>query len=149
MPDPANPLFTGRMRTLQYMSGLAVLGSCLVFALLIGGGWSWPPFLLAPGIAILGLAAAGLITHFAIASLEPSEEQLRVVAADRRARNKVLLPVNLCMGLGVGVIAGSIPSYWPDVMFGVMMLAAGVAVPAALLPGALRKARAKQASNGW
>ena len=131
---------------MQYASGASVLFACTVFALLIGKHWSWPPFAVGPLIAAAALGLNAIIVRRTVAAFEPSREQLDRLASRRRAGNKVLVPVLVAMGIGFGLVAGSIPSYWPDALFGLLMISTSVIGPLLLLPMIKRRYAAQRQS---
>jgi MFS family permease len=147
MSDPANRVFTGRYRAMQYVSFACILFACIVFAMLVGKHWAWGPFILAPVIVAIGAGSNALMVRTATSWLRPTEEQLRRAASRRRVRNTVIVPSYITFGIGFGLIAGSIPSYWVDVAVGVLILLMSVLVPLAMLPSLKRRADAQRATR--
>lgn len=85
------------------------------------------------------LVTNALLVRTTVAAFEPTQEQLDRLAARRRASNKVLAPALVMMGVGFGLIAGRIPSYWPDLFFGLLMLLTALIVPLTFLQRAKRR----------
>ena len=144
MSDPADRLFTGRYRAMQYFGFACILFACTVFAVVIGKHWAWGPFILAPALVAIGAGANALIVRRAIAWLQPSDAQLQRPVSHRRQRNTVIVPGYVTFGIGFGLIAGSIPSYWADLAIGLLILVMTV-VPLAMLPSLKRRAAAHRA----
>jgi MFS family permease len=144
MSEPADRLFTGRYRAMQYVSFAYILFTCVLFALLLGKYWSWGPFILAPVIVAIGAGANAQMARKAISWLRPTEEHLRRAASRRRVRNRVTLPAYITFGIGFGLIAGSIPSYWADAALAALILLMSVLVPLAMLPALKRRAEAQR-----
>jgi hypothetical protein len=98
-------------------------------------------------IALVGLGANDLLARAAISSFHPTDEDLRRLAPRRRQRNLVLYPVYAAFGIGCGLIAGSIPSYWPDAISGLLVILIGVLLPLAMLPSLKRRTALRRASQ--
>jgi hypothetical protein len=145
--DPEDRLFTGRLRVMQYVSDACIVFACAVFAVVVGKHWDWSPFLLAAGLVAVGAGANALLVHAASKRFRLNEEQRRRAAARRRTRNTVVVPSYITFGVGFGLIAGSIPSYWADLAMGVFMLGVTVLLPLAMLPAIRRRVAAHQSSG--
>src|SRR5436190_12883970 len=115
MSDPADRLVSGGLRLVQYVADVSVLLSGTAFAVAVGKHWAWGPFIVAPVVVAAGAAANALVVRVAITYFRPTEELLNRYKARRRNRNAVIVPAYPTVGIGVGLIAGSIPSYWPDI----------------------------------
>lgn len=144
---PADRLFSGRLRLLQYVSDACVLLACVSFAIIVGRSWAWGPFIASPLIAAAGFIATALVVRAGRHALAPAPEQLLAAEADARLRRTVTIPAYTSIGIGCGVIAGSIESYWPDVLLAASMLGVGVALPLATLPALKRRAAGRRAAG--
>lgn len=147
MSDAGGPLWTGRGRTLQYISQASMLVACAVVAVFVGKDWAWAPFATTVVVVAAGAVANAVIMRTAITALRPTEEQLQLFAARRRRRNAVVVPGYVAIGVGFGLIAGSFRSYWPAVVIGTMIVLTSVVLPLVLLPRLKRRAdelRARQ-----
>jgi hypothetical protein len=82
-------------------------------------------------VVTVGAAATEIVSRIGVAALRPTPEQLGRAASRRRRRNTVVVPAYVPMAIGFGLIAGSIPSYWPDVVLGLMIFVIGVLLPVA------------------
>ncbi len=147
MSDPADRLFTGRYRAMQYVSLACILFACSVFAVVGGQHWAWGPFIVAPVLVAIGAAANALMVRKALSWLKPSDEQRREATSRLRRRNTVIVPMYGTFGIGFGLIAGSIPSYGADAAVGLLILVMTFVVPLAVLPSLKRRAEAQRAAR--
>jgi hypothetical protein len=147
MPDPADRLVTGRLRLLQYIGDAGMLFACVVFALLIGKNWAWGPFLLAPVIVAVAPAASAMLLRYGKTKLRPTDADWQRAIARRRQWMTITVPAYVTFAVGVGLVAGSIPSYWPDVVLGVLIMLFTILLPLALLPVLLRRARSQRTAH--
>ncbi|MCW2856172.1 MAG: hypothetical protein JWR52_1787 [Marmoricola sp.] len=133
MSDAGDRIYTGRYRVMQYVSDALVLFACSTFAVEVGKQWAWGPFIAALLVVAVGVAANETITRRWLASIPANPEQRQRAASRRRLRNTVIVPAYVTFGIGCGLIAGSIPSYGPDVVLGVIFLVFSVLMPLVLL----------------
>jgi hypothetical protein len=148
MPIPAERLFSGRLRLLQYVSDACVLFACVSFAVIVGKSWAWGPFIASPLIAAAGFIATALVVRAGRHAMALTPEELLAAEADARLRGTVTIPGYATIGIGCGVIAGSVQSYWPDVFLAASMLVVGVALPLGMLPALKRRATRRGAASG-
>src|SRR4051794_10495276 len=145
--DPHDRLFTGRLRVMQYLSDACILFACIVFALLVGKHWAWGPCVVAAGIVTVSAGANALMVHMATKRFQLTDEQRRRAAARRRTRNTVIVPSFVTFGIGFGLIAGSLRSYWADVVLGVFILGVTVLLPLLMWPTISRRAAAQRSAR--
>ena len=132
---------------LQYLSDACIILACVVFALVAGKRWAWGPFITA---LLIVAAAAGMnafMVRAVITASRPDDAQRRRLADRQRRRNSVIYPAYATFGIGLGLIAGSIPSYWPDVALGVLIMLTNVLLPLALLPALKRRIQGSHAGD--
>jgi hypothetical protein len=133
-----------RLRTSLYIGDLFIVGACAEFAAVIGRHWSWGPFAVGLVIGVLGIVGTVWIQKIAIRVLRPTRDQLDRARQGLRARNIALLPGYVAFGTSAGLIAGSLRSYWPDVVLTTMVIVLGFLVPLALVRVAQRRAHARR-----
>jgi hypothetical protein len=98
-------------------------------------------------IAAAGFIATALVVRAGRQAMALTPEELLAAEADARLRWTVTIPGYATMGIGCGLIAGSIPSYLPDVLLAASMLTVGVALPLAMLPALKRRASRRGAAG--
>lgn len=135
---------TTRGRTVVYVSDLCIVGAGVVFAFASGRHWSWGPFVLGPTVGVLALGVYAALLGIVIKVVRPEADQLSKMQQGLRQQNLVVLPGYVSIGLCFGFIAGSLRSYWPDLVLALMILVFGLLVPLALLPLVKRKADAQR-----
>lgn len=133
-----------RGRILVYISDLGIVLAGVVFAIAVGRHWSWGPFALGVIVGVFAVFAYAALLGIVVKVVRPDGEQLSKARDGLRQRNLIVIPGYLSIGLCTGLIAGSVPSYWPDVVLALMILVLGVLVPLAFLPLAKRKADAQR-----
>jgi hypothetical protein len=133
------------MRLAVYASSLCVIGACAVVAVRLGTGWSWAFFLCAVAIGALAALTPELIRKFAVSQLQLTPEQVTAMQPRLAARRLVVIPSGLAMGVGIGLIAGSLEAPWIDVAYFVAMLL--LTVPPALIALVVVKRRRPTAPN--
>jgi hypothetical protein len=147
MPIPADRLFTGRLRLFQYFSNACVVVACISFAIIVGKSWAWGPFLAAPVITAAGFIATAWVVRLGRHALALTPDELVAAEADTHLRRTVTIPGYISIGIGCGLIAGSMESYWPDVLLAGSMLVVGVALPLAMLPALKRRAASRRVAS--
>jgi hypothetical protein len=143
-PDRPDPLLSGRIRTLQYLSDAFILFASAVFALFVGTGWAWGPFLVSLLVVGFTVGCNEAVFRAGMRILNATEEQSRLARARHRKRNVVTVPGYLTMAVATGVVAGSLERYWPAVVVGVVFLLTAVVFPLAMLPTVKRRAEARR-----
>jgi hypothetical protein len=139
---------TKRGRAAVLLADLAIVGAGVVIATQPGRRWSWGPFVLGPIVGLLGLGAYAALLRVAIKIFRPDPAQVSEARQRLRQRNPIIVAGYVCIGLFAGLVAGSLRSYRPDVVLGLMILVFAVLVPLAVLPLAKRKADALRARDG-
>lgn len=139
---------TTRGRTLLLVADLGIVGAGVVIATRPGRHWSWGPFVLGPIVGLLGLGAYAALLWAAIKIFRPDPAQVSEARQRLRQRNPIVVAGYVCIGLFAGLVAGSLRSYWPDVVLALMILVFAVLIPLAVLPPAKRKADALHARDG-
>lgn len=92
------------------------------------------PFIVGPALAVVGLGAYLALPRVAAAYFKADADEVAWARARLRERHAIIVPGYVSFGLCCGLIAGSLPAYWPDVVFGLMLLILGIVVPLAALP---------------
>jgi cytochrome bd-type quinol oxidase subunit 2 len=133
---------TERGRTLVYVSDICIVGVGVVLALAVGRHWSWGPFIPGPAVGVLGLSVHAALLGIVVKVFRPDVDQRNKARQGLRQRHLVVIPSYIALGLCVGLIAGALRSYWPDLALAVMVVVFGLLVPLALLPLVKRKADA-------
>lgn len=144
MTHPGDRVYTGRFRVLQYVADGCIVLACATFAALVGRHWAWGPFVLAALLVAAWFAANTAFLTMLIDRIGPSDSERADLRSRLRVRYKVLVPGAVAIAIGFGLIAGSIPSYWPDLGLGVMILILGVALPVLVLLRVRKRAAAER-----
>jgi hypothetical protein len=138
-----------RVRILTYLSDAMIVFSCVGFAVYVGRHWSWGPFALGPLAAAIGLFLYVWLYRILLNTLPQAPELAAREAERRRWQSAVVVPQYLSLGLACGVIAGSIPAYWPDIVFIALAAGLGFLLPLAFLSLAKRRAEAKRSQDTY
>jgi hypothetical protein len=96
---------------------------------MVGKRWAWSPFVVALLMACVWIVANAWVLRVVTAQHHLTDEQWQRISL----RARVLIPSLLSFGICFGLVAGSIPSYWPDALFGSLLLLFGVAPQVILL----------------
>jgi MFS family permease len=143
-PSPSDAAFRGRNRTLAYASAALVVVSSVVVALAVtfdmGGHWEWGPFFASLFVTAVGVACIEGLRRGMVVRAKPTPEQLTRFRESRRVRNPPLNATYMALAIGVGLISGAIPSYWPVVGLALFILAFGIVLPVAILALVRRRA---------
>ena len=129
-----------RLRRLNWLSTVLFLVAVTAIALVGGSGWSWPFFLWGVGAGILTVACMRGMLRLGYALIPLTPEKVAQSKQRVRERYRSLYVSTFAFGVGVGVVAASLRSAWPDIL----LTAAAVLfqLPALImLPRARRRAR--------
>lgn len=140
--DPYGP----RARWLVYASDVCLVGGCASFAINLGRGWSWPLFVWGVIVGLLIPAMSELVRRIASSYMRLTPQQLTEAQPRVRAHRLLVIPGGVATGLGVGLLAGSLMSAWPDVVASVALLLVGLLPALVWLPVIKRKGLASGAT---
>ena len=134
-------------RALLYVADAWIIAAGVIVALAVGKHWAWWPFVLGPIIATAGVGANVALLWIAVRAFRPGKDEMPRFKDGLRLRCIATVPGYGAIGLCVGLIAGSVPSYWPDVALPATILLTGILFPLVLLPFLKRKADAARAAR--
>jgi hypothetical protein len=146
-PERPDPLVAGRMRVMQYVSDGCIVSASVALAVFAGNGWAWGPAVVGPAVVVIAAASNAVMFRVGIAQLKPTNDQLRRARARRRNRNVIIVPAYVTFAVAAAVIAGSLESYWPDIVLGAIVVIATIVAPLVLLPRLKRHAEAMRGSG--
>lgn len=136
-----------RGRVLLYIADAWIIAAGVIVAVAVGKHWAWWPFVLGPIIGAAGIGANVALMRLAVRVFRPSSDEMQRAKVQRRPLRLASFPGYGAFGLCVGLIAGSIPSYWPDIALAAMIFLTGILFPLALFPLFKRKADAARAAR--
>lgn len=134
-------------RRMCWVSDACVLFAVVVFAVTVGTGWWWPPFIGGAAVGVAGVAAYRLQFPVLAAALGVSAQEAARGRAQVRDRDAVIIPGYLTYGVVCGVIGGSVGSWWPVIALAAGVVLFTVVVPLTLLPVLKRRIARKQAAS--
>jgi hypothetical protein len=127
-----------------YAAGATILIACAVTAIRFGH-WRWWLFAWGALIGVLSATIYGLTLRLVPGLLHMSTERISQAQPRLAQMKRAIYPLELSIGLGVGVLASGLAKPWPDTVLIVVVIVFQLMVPLAMLP-ALRR-RAQAASN--
>jgi hypothetical protein len=107
-----------RNRVLVYVSDAAVVVSVGYLAA-SQGQWAWGPFAAGLAVGVVGLIGNALVHRLAAAVLRPTADQLATTRAERRNRRTLEVVGVVCLSVSCSLLAGSLRTYWPDILVAV------------------------------
>jgi len=139
MPTTQDPLASGRLRVMLYVSHASVLFACSVFAAVVVDDWHWLPAL--TGASVVAAMAAGnvLVLRIAIKTVRPTAEQLARGRERQRGRRPIHVAGYVTFAIAAALVSGSIPSYWPAIVVGAILFFTMIVLPLAFLPKLKRR----------
>ena len=130
------------MRKLPYLFALLVLaGSIWVAA--DHGGWSWPLLLWGVGLGGGQVVASLFVRELAYGISEVPPEVRDATRAREREAYRPLYVLFGAIGLATGIEAAGLESRGPDLTLTIIVLVAGIIVPALLLPRSIARMKAR------
>jgi hypothetical protein len=129
-PNPTVAKFVDNIRVLTYLSAAICIASSVVFAVLVGDGWSWPLFVWGLASGPLWIAATYGVYRFAGRQV--------LGATPPPSRFQALYPAWSAMGIPFGVFSASIGSPAPDLGLTVYAFFATI-LPLAFVPRLRRR----------